>query len=427
MSPKVKRPVAGAVAVLTAAAVAVVLKVFLLPTGKDRGQAGRPGPSTPVASAENFRSSVPSFPSAARDDLPSVRKVASLQEGGKPPREPAGSAVHLIHAGSPAAWAAFVQSSAGMSSKEQFLEVLGQSARPEASAFLKEVLNYPEEALRRAAIRGLALTGSALDVQFLGQLIFNPDFAIEETTEAALALGKAPVPAASGILIQAYSKTTHEELVQCILIGLAERPFQQTQTFFQMLLANPSESSARKKDALEALGQMDAVRDPFFLQYLESADAEVRRGAYLGIGKLSESALGNRLLLCLQKETDSAARDDLYEALSLKNSGNASLLTQIASAEADPNTRLLAAKALSRNLQDTHPQDPCFLSFEKTWVPELLQVVLTGGQSERSQALMALLMFPRCESSRAALEKIVRESQVSAIRDHAARALAPAR
>jgi hypothetical protein len=155
--------------------------------------------------------------------------------------------------------------------------------------------------------------------------------------------------------------------------------------------------------------------------------AEVRRGAYLGISKLDESALGNRLLLCLQKEADSVARDDLYEALSLKRSGNASLLTQIASAEADPNTRLLAAKARSRSLQDTHPQDPSFSSFEKNWAPKLLQAALTGRQSGRYQDLVALLMLPRCNASQPALKKIARESQISAMRNQAARALAPGR
>lgn len=417
--------VAGISAALVFVGIAAFLEVYFLPAGKESVSVEGSSPSEPAGPAETTSPDVSVFSGAARDAVPGVRDtgfhrdVAALGQGAQ------GSALHLVRAGSPAQWAAFVRSSASMGAREQFLEALGESSLPEASAFLKEVLNFPEGTLRRAAIRGLALTGSAADVQFLGQLIFQPDFAIEETTEAALALGKAPVHAASGILIQAYSKTTHEELAQCILVGLAERPFEQTQTFFQMLLANPAESSARKKDALEALGQMDAVRDSFFLQYLDSADAEVRRGAYLGIGKLAESALGNRLLLSLQRETDSAARDDLYEALSLKNSGNASLLYQIASAEADLNTRLLAAKALSRSLQGTHPQDPSFLSFEKIWVPELLQAALTGGQSERSQALLALVMCPRCGGSTAALEKIARESPVPAIRDHAARALAP--
>lgn len=417
--------VAGIGAALVLAGIAALLEVSCLPAGIKGVPAEGSSPSKPSGPAENTLPGVSGFSGVAWGVVPGVRDTGSLRDIGALGQGAEGSELHLVRAGSPSQWAAFLRSAASVSAREQFLEALGESSRPEASVFLKEVLNFPEGALRRAAIRGLALTGSAADVQFLGQLIFQPDFAIEETTEAALALGKAPVHAASGILIQAYSKTTHEELAQCILVGLAERPFQQTQTFFQMLLANPAESSARKKDALEALGQMDAVRDSFFLQYLDSADAEVRRGAYLGIGKLAESALGNRLLLSLQRETDSAARDDLYEALSLKSSENAFLLNQIASAEADSNTRLLAAKALSRSLQGTHPQDSSFLSFEKNWVPELLQAALTGGQSERSQALLGLVMCPRCGGSTAALEKIARESPVPAIRDHAARALAP--
>jgi hypothetical protein len=190
------------------------------------------------------------------------------------------------------------------------------------------------------------------------------------------------------------------------------------------MLANPEETSARKKDALEALGQMDSVRDAFFLPYMESADAEVRRGAYLGIGKLSESTLGYRLLQSLQKETDLLARANLYEALSAKDAGNPLLLNQFASAESSPEIRLLAAKALARSIQNAPPQDPGRVLFEKTWIPELLQLVLGGGRQDRAQAFQALLIAPQSPSSKEALSRIAEESQVPAIQSHAARALA---
>jgi hypothetical protein len=50
-----------------------------------------------------------------------------------------------------------------------------------------------------------------------------------------------------------------------------------------LAVGNGTESSSRKKDVLEALGQFDSVPDAFFLSYLESPDLEVRRGAYQGV------------------------------------------------------------------------------------------------------------------------------------------------
>jgi hypothetical protein len=267
------------------------------------------------------------------------------------------------------------------------------------------------------------MTGMVADAELLGRLIFATNLSIEETTEAALALGKTSAAVASGILIQSYPKAGNEELAQCILMGLAERPFHQTQTFFRDMLANPAEQATRKKDVLEALGQMDTVRDQFFVPYLESTDAEIRRGAYLGIGKLTESSLGHRLLLCLQKETDSMARADLYEALSLKDSGNPVLLSQLAVSEQEMDTRLIAAKALAKSLQGTPAGDPSTVAFEKNWIPELTRVVLGASRSQSAQAFAALLMCRESPSTREAFSKIAQESTSATIREMALKSL----
>jgi hypothetical protein len=109
------------------------------------------------------------------------------QNGGTGSENP----ITLAASGTPEQWATFVRTSSSLKSIEDFLESLGKSGRREAGAFLKASMQIEHEALRRAAIRGLALTGSPEDASFLGQLMLRADLPIEETTEAALAACRA--------------------------------------------------------------------------------------------------------------------------------------------------------------------------------------------------------------------------------------------
>ena len=143
--------------------------------------------------------------------------------------------------------------------------------------------------------------------------------------------------------MQAYRKSDRDELVQCLILGLAQRPFEQTQNFFRQLLGDPSTESDRKKEALGALGQFDSVREDFFLPYLQSSDPEVRSGAYLGMGVLSEGNPGPRLLVSLRTESDPQARLSLLESLGMQSSGDPWAMSRIAQAETEPINRIMAA------------------------------------------------------------------------------------
>jgi len=311
---------------------------------------------------------------------------------------------NIADSGSPADWQAFLDSAAPASAKEALLECIGEAARQEASAFLKAGLNAETQGLRRAAIRGLAATGSPSDAALLRDILGNSNLAIEETTEAALALGGTKAANASGFLINAYSKTGSEELQVCILVGLAQRPIQESESFFRQMLADPSESSSRKKEALESLGQFDSVKDVFFLPFMESSETDVRRGAYQGLGKLAESQMGYLLLNYLQKEKEELARADIYEALSSKNCGNLPLLNQMASAETDPLIRLIAGQAVACSLRGAPEADPMVAVFQRQWVPEFAERALRGGAQEGLQAVFALMSPPSCTISPPALE-----------------------
>lgn len=309
-----------------------------------------------------------------------------------------------------------------MNIREALLESIGNSGRSEASEFLKGYLGDPEQGMRRASIRGLAATGREEDAQIIGFLMGKQGLAIEESTEVALALGGSRAPNATTILLQAYSKADRSELVQCLILGLAQRPFGQTEGFFQQMMADSATGSDRKKEVLSALGQFDSVKEDFFAPYLHSPDPEVRSGAYLGLGVLTEGNPGPRLLMALQSESDPQVRLSLYEALGMKSSGDPWAMNRIALGEKEPIPRILAAKAVARSLQGREPTDAAVVEFGRVWAPEMARLAIEGSNTEGLQAVSAL-RIRKSPEVKEALRQIASQSQDTKVKAAAQKAL----
>ena len=308
--------------------------------------------------------------------------------------------------GDPVLWREALAMVLPVNVREAILESIGSSGRPEASGFLRDYLGDAEQGMRRAAVRGLAATSQAEDAQFLGEWMSRPTLAIEESTEVALALGGSRAPNATAILMQAYPKADRSELVQCLILGLAQRPFNQTQGFFRQLLGDPATESERKKEALGALGQFDSVKEDFFLPYLQSADPDVRSGAYLGMGVLSEGNPGPRLLVSLRTESDPQARLSLLESLGAQSSGDPWAMSRIAQAETEPLNRIMAAKAVARSLDGRPSGDAAVQEFGRLWAPELARLAIEGSNTEGMQAVSALAIRKKSPEARNALARI---------------------
>jgi HEAT repeat protein len=325
--------------------------------------------------------------------------------------------------GDPASWRSALSAMLPASVREALLESIGASGRPEASEFLRGYLGDAEQGMRRAAARGLAATGRPEDAQFLGEWMGRPGLAIEESTEVALALGGSRAPNATAILLQAYPRAEQPELGQCLILGLAQRPIAQTQGFFRQMLGDPATEPDRKKEALQALGQFDSVREDFFLPYLQNADPEVRRGAYLGLGVLTEGNPGPRLLQSLSVEKDPQARLALLESLGMQPSGDPWALNRIALAETEPLTRIVAAKAVARSLQGRGPTDAAVQEFGRMWAPELARLAVEGSNTEGLQAVSALAIRRNSPEAQQALRRIAAQAEDTKVKAAAERAL----
>jgi hypothetical protein len=395
--------------------------VVFTQTGFNTGSPQRSENASPVGEGlGSSQEQAAPLPPAADAVLPPHGSPSEIRRGVSSVRE---RLRKIATSGTEGDWQAFLASAAPVKEKETLLECIGESGRGEASVFLSGVLNADLQEIRRAAIRGLAATGLPSDAALLREIMVSPSLAIEETTEAALALGGTKASNATGLLVQAYARDGSEELQQCILIGLSQRPFQESESFFRQMLANPSESPSRKKEALESLGQFDSVKDVFFLPYAESPEVEVRRGAYQGLGKLAESQMGHLLLDFLQKEKEELARADIYEALYSKNCGNRVLLNQVAGNETDPLIRIIAGHAVGCSLQGLSESDPMVGVFERQWLPELMQSALHGGATEGMQAVFALRSVQSFGKPRGVLEQDAAEAEDAKVRELAQRAV----
>ena len=362
---------------------------------------------------------VPRFKNEFQDHLSS----AHLLDPSLSPNQRLALARQLGERGNPRLWQDALATMLPEEVRETLLYAIGCSGRREAGDFLRVYLDNPEQGIRRATIRGLAATGSTEDAKFLGQWMEISGLPIEESTEIALALGGSLASNATGILLEAYPKAETDELGECILLALAQRPFTQTYTFFFQLLADEKANPKRRKEALQALAQFDTVSEEFFDPYLRSADPEVRSGAYLALGALSAWNTGIRLLGALQFETDVGARVSLWEALGMQPIGNSAEVSRLALAENEPATKILAGKVVARSLQGRASDDSAVVEFGRVWAPELTRLAIEENADMGLQAVSALAIQGKIPEVRLALAQIVRQAAEPRVREKAQKLL----
>jgi HEAT repeat protein len=195
-------------------------------------------------------------------------------------------------------------------------EALGNSESSQAHSLLRELLKDKDQAVARAAIRGIAAVGDADSVQLLAQVALDSRALEDMRIESALALGKVTSPAASDALIKVLGETSNEVFLEAIISGLGEQSFAETEQTFRALLDNPNTTTELRVAAVEALGHAQGDPTILLMEQFDDPEPAVRAAAAWALANLEN--LGNlapRLLSLHARETDPEVRARIVQAL----------------------------------------------------------------------------------------------------------------
>jgi HEAT repeat protein len=304
----------------------------------------------------------------------------------------------------------------------RLLQSLGEHGS-DALPVLKDALAHTDQDVRRAAMRGLAATQSQEAIAVL-QTYLSDSIAIEESTEAALALATMANPSVTPLLQGALEQSKDAVLREHIVDALVSRPPAEVDIFVDSFLARPDIALEEKQNLLRMSGLNNTKPAEFLAAHIQSTDELLRLGAYQGLALISESRQAQTLMPRVAIERDPFKRALVYEALGNQIDANARALGALADAESDSYARLRALKAWTESVgRENLPLAGDSTSPAR--VDELQDAALSHPDfAERRVALFALGFARHDSTVRPAIERIAQESTSEKIRALAAGLLA---
>jgi HEAT repeat protein len=345
--------------------------------------------------------------------------IQTLLDASKPLKLRAQAARLLAADGSPAAFAALRRALADAPDrlKTSIAEALGDCQNPGARGLLLELIDDASAAARVGAIRALGARGDDEAAGLLGRMLLSEDRSEEVRVEAAMALADLQQPAAFEALAMAARSSNEAVAVQAIE-SLGQRPFQQTQAFFEELLNSAETPRENKIAALEALGRTEGDPSKLLLSYSKNQDEELRTAAAWGILSLDEPGdLAAPLLGWLQSESNADVRSHLLHALQGQEGVKAADIVALAKSETDSTARFAAWELAASGCESTHDTE-LVSYFDQSVVPELSQLALSSGKAPERLASVASLGRAGTPQAIAALEDILQrttDAQVKAL------------
>jgi hypothetical protein len=297
----------------------------------------------------------------------------------------------------------------------RLLQALGEHGS-DALPVLREALAHADQEVRRAAMRGLAATQSQEAISML-QTYLSDSIAIEESTEAALALATMANQSVSPLLQGALEQSKDPVLREHIVDALVSRPPTEVDLFVDSFLARPDVAPYEKQNLLQMSGLNNTKPAEFLAAQIQNPDELLRLGAYQGLALVSESRQTQHLMARVASENDSYNRALVYEALGNQIDANPQALGALADAETDSHARLRALKAWTESAgRENLPLAGDSASSAR--VSELQRTALSHPEfAERRVALFALGLVRQDARARAAIEKIVQGSSSDKIRE----------
>lgn len=285
----------------------------------------------------------------------------------------------------------------------------------DAIPVLEAALAHTDQDVRRAAMRGFAATQSQAAIPVL-QNYLNDNIAIEESTEAALALATMGNPSVTPLLQGALEQSKDTLLREHIVDALVSRPPSEVDLFVDSFLARPDVAPEEKQNLLRMSGLNNTKPAEFLTAQIQNPNESLRMGAYQGLALVSESRQTPALMPRVAAEKDPFDRALVYEALGNQTDANTRALGSLADAETDSYARLRALKAWTESAgRENLPLAAD--SASPTRVAELQAAALSHPDfAERRVALFALGFARRDSVVRPAIEHIAQESTSEKIR-----------
>jgi HEAT repeat protein len=280
---------------------------------------------------------------------------------------------------------------------------------PSSLPLLLEFLGHHDQDVRRASMRGIAATQAEGAVAVLAGYL-RDGVAIEESTEAALALATMEREAATSSLIDALEPAKDAVLREHIIDALAARPPAQNSAFIDGFLRGANTAPEEKQNLLRMAGLNDSKTSAYISAFLWDPSEPVRLGAYQGLAVVTGSRQYNALRGKLDTEKNPFNRGLVYEALGNQQDADTATLGLLADSEPDSYTRLRALRAWSESLgRAKNPLQADPKSAQR--LSELVDAAMNHGDfSERRFALLSLAMLGHDPAAKTAVAKVAAES-----------------
>jgi hypothetical protein len=299
----------------------------------------------------------------------------------------------------------------------ELMRLLQQAGQQGISALplLTAALEHEDQDVRRAAMRGLAATQSPAAIALLKEYL-NDEMAIEESTEAALALATMNSPEITPLLERSLEGSSEPVLREHIVDALVSRPAPEVAAFIDSFLARTDVPVEEKQNLLRMTGLNNTKPPEFLAAYLQSPDELLRLGSYQGLALVSDSRQTQALWPKLALETDPFDRGLVYEALGNQLDASPAALAALADSEKDDYAQLRALKAWTESASRQNAPlsaDPG----SAARVAKLQEAALNHADfAERRVALFALGFARNDPAAKEAIGRIAQDSGSEKIR-----------
>ncbi|QJE96194.1 HEAT repeat domain-containing protein [Luteolibacter luteus] len=270
--------------------------------------------------------------------------------------------------------------------------LIGRSGNPHAKDWLKPLLSDPNEAIVRAAIRGLGVLGGD-DVSRKLDLILKDGTRPQAVrVQAAITLGSMGSAAATDALLEAFSENPSDELMAEILHGLGKTRYHEVAPVFETLIASREAPLELRAVAVEALSESSSDAIPYLIEVAgHHEEPDLRASAAWAVSAHGSAGyLAPRLMDLAETEPEAEVRRRLYEAMLSQASLPADRVLSAALKEDEPATRIAGFNAAGQ-VAGRMPGSKAAAVFDAEIIPELLRTAnQPNSLNLRMRAVFAL-------------------------------------